>query len=69
MGFNMIKFDRLWETMKAKGVSTYALREKYGIESRTIRRLRKNENVTTETLAKLCRILDCRLCDIAEYDD
>lgn len=63
----MIVFNRLWDTMKAKGVSTYTLREKYNIESRTIRRLKANQNVTTDTLDKLCEILGCELCEIAEY--
>ena len=32
----MIVFDKLWETMKKKGVSTYWLREKCGIDRKTI---------------------------------
>lgn len=63
----MIVFQRLWRTMAKKQVTTYLLREQYGIESRTVRRLRANQNVTTETLNRLCRILDCQLEDIAEY--
>jgi len=53
--------------MEEKGVSTYWLREKCGIDSKTIRRLRANENIETKTLNKLCMALDCRLEDIAEY--
>ncbi|MBP3941846.1 MAG: helix-turn-helix transcriptional regulator [Christensenellaceae bacterium] len=63
----MIVFDRLWKTMEEKGVSTYMLREKCGIDSKTIRRLKANENIETKTLAKLCQALGCRLEDIAEY--
>lgn len=63
----MIVFNRLWETMKTKNISTYILREKFNIESRTIRRLKSNQNVTTDTLNKLCNILECKLEDIAEY--
>ena len=63
----MIRFDRLWITMEKKGFSTYMLREKCGIDSKTIRRLRANENMETKTLNKLCEALDCRLEDIAEY--
>lgn len=63
----MIVFDRLWVTMKEKGVSTYMLREKCDIDSKTIRRLKANENIETKTLDKLCTILDCQLQDIAEY--
>lgn len=63
----MIVFDRLWDVMEKQGVSTYQLREKCGIDSKTVRRLRANENIETKTLDKLCRALSCRLEDIAEY--
>lgn len=63
----MIRFDRLWKTMEERGVSTYQLRESGGIDSKTVRRLRANENVETKTLSRLCAVLHCRLEDIAEY--
>ena len=63
----MIVFDRLWQTMEKKGVSTSQLREKCGIDSKTIRRLRSNDNMETKTLNKLCIVLDCKLEDIAEF--
>lgn len=63
----MISFDKLWKTMEEKGVSTYKLRERCGIDSKTIRRLKANDNMETKTLNKLCIALDCRLEDIAEY--
>ena len=63
----MIIFDRLWDIMEKKGITTYMLREKCGIDSKTVRRLRANENIETKTLNKLCSVLECRLEDIAEY--
>ena len=63
----MIIFDRLWATLKNKGVSTYVLIEKHNIDTRTIRRLKANKNTTTDTLNKLCTILNCNLEDICEY--
>ncbi len=63
----VIIFDKLWDVMREKGVSTYQLREKCGIDSKTVRRLRANDNMETKTLNKLCSVLDCRLEDIAEY--
>ncbi len=63
----MIQFDRLWETMKRKGITTYQLREQCGIDSKTVRRLKANDNIETKTLNKLCTILNCNLEDIAEY--
>ena len=66
-GNNMIVFDRLWVTMNKKGFSTYKLREKCGIDSKTIRRLKANENIETKTLDKICLALSCRIEDIAEF--
>ena len=63
----MIIFDRLWKTMEKKGITTYQLREHCGIDSKTVRRLRANENMETKTLNKLCAYLGCRLEDIAEF--
>lgn len=63
----MILFDKLWETMKQKNISTYQLREHCGIDSKTVRRLRANENMETKTLNKLCNYLQCNLNDIAEF--
>ena len=46
----MIKFDRLWKIMEERNISTYYLREKAGIDSKTVRRLKANENTETKTL-------------------
>ena len=63
----MIVFDKLWITMKERGFTTYKLREKCGIDSKTVRRLKANENIETKTIDKLCSALNCRIEDIAEY--
>lgn len=65
----MIVFDKLWVVMKERGMSTYFLRERCGIDSKTVRRLRANENMDTKTLDKLCAALGCRLDEIAEYKE
>ena len=63
----MIVFDKLWQTMKIKNISQYALIKNYGFSTGQLDRLRKNGNVNTYTLNQLCEILDCTLDDIAEY--
>ena len=63
----MIRFDKLWVTMEKKNVTTYQLREHCGIDSKTVRRLKANENMETKTLNKLCAYLNCRLEDVAEF--
>lgn len=63
----MISYEPLWKTMKQKNVSQYSLIKKYNVGSGQIDRLRKNNNVSTYTLNRLCEILECSLSDIAEY--
>lgn len=63
----MIIYDKLWQTLKQKGISQYKLINEYHVSSGQLDRLRKNSNVNTYTLNQLCEILDCKLEDIAEY--
>jgi len=63
----MISYAPLWKTMEERGATTYTLQVKGQISSSTIRRIKANESVSTNTLEALCRILDCRICDIIEY--
>ena len=65
----MIVYNKLWDTMKRKGVSQYKLIKVYGISTGQLDRLRKNDNISTYTLDKLCSVLNCRLEDIAEYKE
>ena len=51
----MIVYDKLWKTMEKKGVSTYFLREKAGIDSKTVRRLKANENMETKQRLHIAR--------------
>ena len=62
----MVVYDRLWEYLKRFQVSQYRLMVS-GLSHSTITRLKRNQAVSTETLGKICRILECRLEDIAEY--
>ncbi len=53
--------------MKESNISQYKLIKDYHISTGQLDRLRKNENVNSYTLNQLCKILNCRLEDIAEY--
>ncbi len=65
----MISFDRLWITMKERNISQYKLIKDYQFSAGQLDRLRKNQNVNTYTLNQLCKILGCKLEDIAEYKE
>lgn len=63
----MIVYNRFWETLNRSDETTYTLITHHHISSSTIDKLRKDKPMNTTTLNDLCRILNCRLEDIAEY--
>lgn len=63
----MIKFDRLWETMKLRGVTQYDLYTYHNVNRSQLDRLRHNRNVEIATIDKLCNILSCNVEDIMEH--
>jgi DNA-binding Xre family transcriptional regulator len=63
----MIKYDRLWETMKDRGITTYTLIYKKGFSAYTITNLKRNKSITMNTLEKLCDVLECTPNDIIEF--
>ena len=67
IGKFMISYDKLWQTMKEKGVTQYALIKKYNISPAQITRLKRNESVSTHTIEIFCKILKCNVEDIMQY--
>ncbi len=53
--------------MRKKGFTTYTLRVKHGISGSTVQRLKQNQPLSTVTLNDLCKLLNCKLSDVAEY--
>lgn len=63
----MIVYEKLWETMKKKGISQYALIKTHHVSPGQITRLKRNESVSTHTIDMFCEILRCKVEDIMEY--
>ncbi len=63
----MIRYTPFWKTMAKKGFTTYTLREHYKVSHGTVQRLQRNMSITTDTIDRLCKILDCGLEDVLEY--
>ena len=63
----MISYRPFWDTLEKSQETTYTLINKHRISSAIIDKLRKNKPMNTTTLNDLCRILNCKLEDIAEY--
>ncbi len=63
----MIRYDRLWETMKQRGIAQYDLYTHHGVNRSLLDRLRHNPNVEVNTIDRLCNILDCHVEGITEH--
>ena len=65
----MISYAPFWETLKKRGITTYALINKFNISSATIDRMKKGNGISTKKINDFCRILDCKVDDIIVYVD
>ena len=63
----MISYDKLWDVMKSRGITQYALIKEHHISPGQITRLKRNESVSTHTIEMFCRILKCDVGDIMQY--
>ena len=63
----MISYDRLWETMRHKGITQYTLIHKFNVSPGQITRMKRNESVSTHTIEMFCSILHCKVEDVMEY--
>lgn len=63
----MICYNPFWKTLESSDETTYTLINNHKISSSTIDKLRKNKPLNTTTINDLCRILHCRIQDIAVY--
>lgn len=61
-----IDYSRLWKLLVEKGLTKSELIELTGISSRVIAKMTKCETVTTDTIARICTSLDCRVEDMME---
>lgn len=63
-----MNYDKLFKLFEEKGITTYFLRKNRVIGQETLRKLQKKDgNIDTRTIEKLCDLLDCQPGDIMEY--
>jgi len=62
-----ISYKKLFDLMKERGVKKANLRNDYNINHKVISRLVHNQSVTTNSIIRLCEIMNCQPGDIMEY--
>ena len=64
MTFN---YNKLWKMLIDKGLSKSELIKASKISTNAMARMGKSEDVSLDTLVKICAVLDCKIDDIIEY--
>jgi len=62
----MVSYKKLWKLLIDKDLKKSDLERMAGISHYTINKLNKGETVTSETLVKICKALDCSFDQIME---
>ena len=61
-----VSYNKLWKLLIDKNMKKKELGEAAGISNTLIAKLGKNENVTVDSLERICFALNCKIEDILE---
>ena len=61
-----VSYDKLWKLMKANKMKKQDLAKAAELSSYMMTQLGKNEYVSLEVIAKLCKVFHCNVGDIVE---
>lgn len=57
----------LWVTLASKELTKKELIEQTGLSTCILSRMKNRQNITTETLDRICNALGCRIEDVMEH--
>ena len=61
-----VSYKRLWKLLIDKNMKKCDLREAAGLGASLMQKLNHDKSVTTNTLVRICKVLDCKIEDIME---
>ena len=61
-----ITFKPLWKLLIDRDITREELRRQTGLSPAIIAKHRRDGNVTTDVLARICKALNCNIADICE---
>ena len=62
-----VSYKKLWHILLDRDMKKKELKSIAGLSHYTMKKLSRDENVTTDILVKICVALDCKLDDIIDY--
>lgn len=64
-----VSYKKLWHMLLDLGMKKKDLQDGAGLTPHAMRKLSRNEAITTDTIAKLCKFLNCKADDIMDFPD
>ena len=64
-----ISYNKLWKLLIDKGMNKTELSKESGVSSSTIAKLGKNEQISMDSMLKICNTLNCNIGDIVDIVD
>ena len=61
-----MSYNKLWKLLIDRGMNKKDLKNAAGISTTAIAKLGKGDNLNTDTLLKICDVLNCDISDICE---
>ena len=62
-----VSYKKLWKILIDRDMKKKDLAKLAGVSTYTITKMSKGENVTIDTLGKICKVLNCNIQDILEF--
>lgn len=62
-----VSYKKLWKILIDRDMKKKDLAKLADVSTYTITKMSKGENVTTDTLGKICKVLECNIDDIMEF--
>ena len=62
-----VTYNKLWHLLLDRGMKKKDLQQAAGLTNHTMLKLRKDQDITTETIGKICKVLKCDPTDIMEF--
>ncbi len=64
----MLNYNKLWKLLIDKNINKTQLVVMANITTNAMAKMSKNESVQVEVLAKICKVLECKIEDIIEVN-
>lgn len=61
-----VNYNKLWKLLIDKGMTKTDLRTKTDMSTATLAKMSKNEAVSMEIIARICKVLECNVGDILD---